>query len=147
MNSLAIKIYYRDVKFRLGKTKDIKQWIGEVIRAEGKKPGDLSFIFVGDSEILEINREFLEHDYYTDVIAFDYCSGDIIEGEIYLSIDTIRRNAVTYSKRLKEEILRVMVHGTLHLTGYSDNDQIQKSRMSKEEDKYLEEYKEINNGL
>ncbi len=144
---MAISIYYRDVKFRLGKTKDIKQWIGEVIRAEGKRPGDLSFIFVGDSEILEINREFLEHDYYTDVIAFDYHSGDIVDGEIYLSIDTIRKNALIYSKRLKDEVLRVMVHGTLHLTGYSDNDHRQKSIMSRAEDKYLEEYKEMNNGL
>ncbi len=144
---MAIKIYYRDVKFRLGRTRDIKQWIGEVIRTEGRKPGDLAFIFVDDNEILEINREFLEHDYFTDVIAFDYCSGDIIDGEIYLSIETIRRNARTYSKCIKEEILRVMVHGTLHLTGYSDNEQEQKSIMSKAEDRYLEKYKEGNNGL
>ncbi len=144
---MAIKIYYRDVKFRLGKTKDIKQWIGEVIRAEGKKPGDLSFIFVGDSEILEINKEFLEHDYYTDVIAFDYHNGDIINGEIYLSIDTIRKNAIRYTKRLKEEILRVMVHGTLHLTGYSDDEQIQKSIMRQKEDQYLADYKKMKNGF
>lgn len=144
---MAINIYYRDVKFSLGKTKDIKKWIDEVIRAEKREPGDLVFIFTGDSEILKINREFLEHDYYTDVIAFDYSSEGIISGEIYLSIDTIRSNAVVYSRKLKEEILRVMVHGVLHLTGYSDREPGERRKMKEAEERHLQEYKSMNNGF
>lgn len=144
---MAIRIYYRNVKFRLGKTKDIKDWIEEVIRTEGKEPGDLSFIFVKDQEIIEINREFLKHDYYTDVIAFDYHEGDYIEGEVYLSIDTIRKNSILFSKRLKEEVLRVMVHAALHLAGYKDDDERGKAVMREAEDKYLAIYLSGNYGL
>lgn len=144
---MAIKIYYRNVKFRLGKTKGIKDWIEEVIRTEGKEPGDLSFIFVNDREILEINREFLKHDYYTDVIAFDYHEGNNIEGEVYLSIDTIRKNSILFSKRLKDEVLRVMVHASLHLAGYKDDDERGKAIMREAEDKYLAIYMSGNYGL
>lgn len=109
--------------------------------------GDLIFVFVGDREILKINREFLKHNYYTDVIAFDYCSSNIIEGEIYLSIDTIRKNALSYSFYLREEVLRVMIHSILHLIGYNDSDEEQQSAMRRAEDRYLEVFKEMQNGF
>ncbi|MFO7754582.1 MAG: rRNA maturation RNase YbeY [Bacteroidales bacterium] len=144
---MAVKIYYRNVKFRLGKTKGIKDWIEEVIRMEEKEPGDLSFIFIDDKEILKINREFLKHDYYTDVIAFDYHRGNIIEGEVFLSIDTIRRNSALFSKSLKDEILRVMVHAALHLVGYNDDDKKRKDIMREAEDKYLGIFKSSAYGL
>lgn len=131
------KIYYRNVKFRLGKTKDIKNWIVQVIRSEGKRTGDLSFFFLPDKDLREINSEFLDHDYNTDVIAFDYGSGGTVSGEIYMSIETIKRNSSVYGTRLKDEILRVMIHGTLHLIGYNDKDEAGKKEIHSREDYYL----------
>jgi len=132
------KIFYSNVKFRLGKTSNIKDWIVQVIRSEGKKAGDLSFFFVDDREIEEINSEFLKNNYSTDVIAFNYGKGDIISGEVYMSIDTIKRNSKIYRTKFKEEILRVMIHGVLHLIGYKDKEEIEKGRMKEKEDYYLE---------
>lgn len=131
------RIYYNNVKFRLGKTKGIKDWIKKVIRSEGKQPGDLSFIFCGRKEMLDMNIEFLGHDYHTDVITFDYSRGRNTEGEIYLGIDIIRANAGMYGKSIRNEVLRVMVHGVLHMLGYSDNDDEQRLMMKKKEDEYL----------
>jgi rRNA maturation RNase YbeY len=144
---LVPKIYYRNVKFRLGKTKDIKNWIVQVIRSEGKRTGDLSFFFLPDKDLREINSEFLEHDYNTDVIAFDYGSEGTVSGEIYMSIETIRRNSTVYGTRIKEEILRVMVHGTLHLIGYDDSDEAARKEMSAKEDYYLSKMESYKDGL
>ena len=142
-----LKIYYKDVKFRLRKTKEIKNWIVQVIRSEGKEPGDLSFIFVADNYIKKINREFLNHDYYTDVIAFDYGEGNMINGEIYLGIETIKRNAKIFNSNLKNEILRVMIHGVLHLIGYNDKNENEVKKMRRREDVYLDELKRRGDGL
>lgn len=141
------KIYYRNVKFRLGKTKDIKNWIVQVIRSEGKRTGDLSFFFLPDKDLREINSEFLDHDYNTDVIAFDYGSGAAVSGEIYMSIETIKRNSSVYGTRLKEEILRVMIHGTLHLIGYDDKDEAGRKEMRRKEDYYLSKMESYTDGL
>lgn len=132
------KIYYRDVKFRLGKTRHIKKWILQVIRSEGKRTDDLNFFIVSDKIILDINREFLRHDYNTDVIAFNYGEGEIIKGEIYISIDTVRLNAQKYGVLIMEEVLRVMIHGVLHLCGYGDRDHGERNIMKEKEDYYLE---------
>ncbi|MFO7852516.1 MAG: rRNA maturation RNase YbeY [Bacteroidota bacterium] len=134
------KIYYRNVKFRLGRTRDIKNWIKQVIRSESKVPGDLSFIFVNDSYIKEINKEFLKHDWSTDVIAFDNSHGNIVEGEIYLGIETIIANARLYKTGIKKEVMRVMIHGVLHLIGYDDREKENKEEMRKKEDLYLDKF-------
>ena len=136
------KIYYKDVKFRLRKTKDIKDWIVQVIRSEEKEPGDLSFIFASDKYIKEINKEFLNHNYNTDVIAFDYKKGNVINGEIYLGINKIRKNAVQYKNTILNEVLRVMLHGLLHIIWYDDKTEIEEKKMKKMEDIYLEIFKE-----
>jgi len=138
---VATKFYYKDVKFRLRRTREIKKWIEEVIRAEGKMPGDLSFIILGNEDMLEINREFLAHDYYTDVIAFDYGNGNEVTGEIYLGIETIRKNAKQYNKALIGELMRVIIHGVLHITGYDDREEKDKRVMREKEDYYLERFR------
>jgi len=136
----VLKIFYKDVKFRLRKTREIKNWIVQVIRSEGKEPGDLSFIFVDDKYIRKINKEFLDHDYYTDVVAFDYGERNIINGEIYLGIETIRKNTKLYKTKLRNEILRVMIHGVLHLAGYEDKNEMESEKMRKKEDMYVNEF-------
>jgi len=117
---LSVKVHYDKIKFRIRRSGEIKKFLEKVIRDENKIAGDLSFIFTGDNVILEINREFLNHDYYTDVIAFDYSKQEIVNGEIYISSDTVKKNARINNVRIFEEILRVMIHGILHLCGYSD---------------------------
>ena len=108
---------------------------------ENRIPGDLNFIFTGDENLLEINRKFLNHNYYTDVIAFDYSEGKEISGEIYISMDTVRKNAYNYNVSFESEILRVMLHGTFHLCGYDDKSEEQKAEMRMREDKWINEYK------
>ena len=117
---MSIRIYYDQIKFRIRKLKEIKRFLDKVIRDEGRVPGDLLFILSDDESVLNINREFLKHDSYTDVIAFDDSVGEIVSGEIYISIDTVRKNAREYGCSIREETVRVMIHGLLHLCGYDD---------------------------
>ena len=117
---MSIKIYYDQIKFRIRKLKEINRFLDKVIRDEGRVPGDLLFILSDDESVLNINREFLKHDSYTDVIAFDNSVGEVVNGEIYISIDTVRKNAREYGCSIMEETVRVMIHGLLHLCGYDD---------------------------
>lgn len=135
---MRIRIYYDEIAYRLKGSKNCLKLIEKVIRSEKKIPGDLSFILTTDEKLLEINREFLDHDYYTDVIAFYNNKEKNLNGEIYISIDTVRRNAHNYKVSLKTELLRVMIHGTLHLCGYTDSNLREKEVMRREEDKWIE---------
>ena len=138
---MKINIFYDEVKYRLRNVRKLKELIIKVIRNENMIPGDLNFIITGDNNIREINREFLKRDNFTDVIAFDYGSEKNVNGEVYISIDTVKRNAHNYKVSLAVEILRVMVHGTLHLCGYTDSNLREKEVMRREEDKWLDKVK------
>jgi len=140
---LNIRIYYDEVKFRLRDSGKVKKFLEEVIVAEKKRPGDLSFIFTNDNKLLGINKRFLEHDYYTDVISFSYNEGRVIKGEVYISIDTVRRNASFYGSAQIDEVLRVMIHGTLHLCGYGDTDEEELNKMEEIQEMYLRELRRI----
>jgi rRNA maturation RNase YbeY len=134
---LKLRIFYDESKYRLKSGKKILRLIEKVIRNENKVPGDLNFIFTTDKELIKINREFLKHNYFTDVIAFENNDKRIINGEIYLSIDTVKRNAYNYKISLRKEVIRVMIHGTLHLCGYKDKKKEEKEEMNKRENKWL----------
>ena len=134
---MKLRIFYDKSKYRLKSSKKILRLIGKVIRNENKIPGDLNFIFTNDKEIIKINKEFLEHNFFTDVIAFENNDEKIINGEVYLSIDTVKRNANNYKVSLREEVIRVMIHGTLHLCGYKDRKKEEKEEMNKIENKWL----------
>jgi rRNA maturation RNase YbeY len=138
---LSVKIYYDQIKYRIQKAGEVKRFIEKVITEENKTPGDLVFILTGDEKVLEINRRFLKHDYYTDIISFDYSAEGEVNGEIYMSVDTIRRNAVSYKSGIKEELLRVMIHGVLHLCGYRDEDVKDKEKMFARQEQKLKEFK------
>ena len=138
---MKIRIFYDEITYRLKDSKNCLKLIEKVIRSEKKLPGDLSFIFTTDEKLIEINREFLDHDYYTDVIAFNNNNGKIVNGEVYISLDAVKRNAINYKVSLKDELIRIMVHGTLHLCGYTDSNLREKEVMRREEDKWLERIK------
>jgi probable rRNA maturation factor len=137
---LKVKVFYDNVKFRLRGSVEKKKFIEKVIRKEKKNAGDLVFIFTNDERIREINKEFLEKDYFTDVISFNLNRGKIINGEVYVSIDSVRNNSKEYRVRLEEELIRVMIHGTLHLLGYTDEDEKKKECMFKLQERRVKEF-------
>ncbi len=104
--------------------------------------GDICYVFVSDETLLRINREFLNHDYFTDIVAFDYNNNNIVNGEIYISVDTVRKNSLKYDVSFKCELFRVMIHGLLHLTGFDDTTESERLEMRKGEDSWINEYLE-----
>ena len=127
--------------FRLKGSRKAIELIGKVIGSSGKVAGDLNFIFTDDSSLLKINVEFLNHDYFTDVITFDYSVNNTVSGEVYISIDTVRANALNYNISFEIELLRVMIHGVLHLLGYDDRTDDERGIMREMEDRWLAEFK------
>jgi rRNA maturation RNase YbeY len=134
---LSIRIFYDETDFRLKGWRKAVKIVKEVIAKEQKLSGDLSFIVTTDEIVKDINIEFLEHDYYTDVITFDYCEGKVINGEIYISLDRVKENALNYNVSFDYEILRVLIHGVLHLLGYTDLNDPDKEVMRKMEDFWI----------
>lgn len=125
------------IGFKLDNPKTISQWIENTILEEGFKVGDLSYLFVSDEELLETNKAFLQHDYYTDIISFDYTMGKLISGEMHLSIDRIKENAIGFSNTFQDELHRVIIHGILHYCGYKDKTEEDQKTMRAKEDYYL----------
>lgn len=116
---------------------EINTWLENLILAENKKPGDINYIFCDDDYLLKVNRDFLQHDYYTDVITFDYVKGKTIAGDIFVSLPRISENATTLSKDFDVELYRVLAHGILHLCGYKDKTDEEITEMRRKEDFYL----------
>lgn len=118
----------------------IEPWLENLIREENYRPGEITYIFCDDAYLLKVNQDFLHHDYYTDIITFDYVKGKIISGDIFVSLQRISENAVLLEKDFNEELRRVIAHGVLHLCGYKDKSEEEKKEMRGKEDYYLSKY-------
>ena len=126
-----------NVKMPAIRRRDTSAWVKAVAANYGKKVGEIAYIFVDDEEILRVNREYLQHDYYTDIITFDYTEGDTISGDLFISLDTVRTNAEQFDKPYAEELHRVIIHGILHLCGINDKGPGEREIMEAAEDKAL----------
>lgn len=134
----AVHFFYEDVEFRLRTTRHTKFWIKKVINSEKRKLGELNYIFCSDPFLAQLNTQYLKHNTYTDIITFDSNDGnDFIQGDIYISVDRVRENALKFKTDFPQELHRVIIHGILHLIGYSDKSRQAKNEMRKKEDAYL----------
>ena len=142
INYFAENITKPKLRYRL-----ISKWIKTIIFYHHKKCGNLTYIFCDDNYILAINKKYLNHDYYTDIITFDYANGLTISGDIFISCEMVSENSVKFGVNLEDEFLRVIAHGILHLLGYKDGSEEEKEVMRKKETEFLGLYKEIENGI
>lgn len=133
-----------EIKFTLKKKTVIKHWISSIIEKKKRRVGGLNFVFCSDEFLLGMNKHYLNHDTYTDIITFDYSKEDKnlpISGDIYISIDRIKENAAKFDVAFENELHRVIIHGTLHLLGYADKTKAAKAEMTRQEDAALKSLK------
>ena len=130
--------------------RETARWIRLVAESYGKKVGDIGYVFCDDEKILEVNRQYLSHDYYTDIITFDYCDDyaamgkkDTIAGDIFISLDTVKSNSEQQGTTYEEELHRVIIHGILHLCGINDKGPGEREKMEEEENKALQTLREL----
>jgi len=134
---VAISFFSEDTKYSLKNRRILKRWINDCIVREGKRPSAISFIFCSDQYLLSINRQYLQHDFYTDVITFDYSEGDNVSGDVFISVDTVLENSILFKKEFIDELHRVIIHGILHLCGHGDKSEEDASKMRLLEDNSL----------
>ena len=127
----------KGVKMPAIKRRENSAWVKAVAASYGKKVGEIAYIFVNDKKILDVNRQYLQHDYYTDIITFDYTDDDTISGDLFISLDTVRSNAEQIGTTYEQELRRVIIHGILHLCGINDKGPGEREKMEAAEDKAL----------
>lgn len=137
---MTVTFFFADIKATIPNRTNLKEFISTIFKKERKKANSLNYIFCSDAYLLNINRQFLNHDFYTDIITFDLSNSSEIEGEIYISIDRVKDNAKQHGNTFKEEFHRVIFHGVLHLCGYKDKSAKEEKLMREMEDKYLKLY-------
>ena len=133
-----IRYFQEDIRFELKQKMRNNQWLKMVAGSEMRRLGAVNIIFCSDNYILDVNMKYLQHDYFTDIITFDYCEKDVLSGDLFISIDSVRENARFYGVEFADELDRVMVHGLLHLIGYDDLTEEQTAQMREKENYYLQ---------
>ena len=133
-----VRYYQEDIQYELKQKMRNNRWLKTVAGSEMRRLGAVNIIFCSDNYILDVNVRYLGHDYFTDIITFDYCEKDVLSGDLFISIDSVRENALYYGVPFEDELDRVMVHGLLHLIGYDDHTPEQQAEMRAKEDYYLQ---------
>ena len=133
-----IRYFQEDIRFEMKQKMLNNRWLKMVAGSEMRRLGAINIIFCSDNYILDVNMKYLQHDYFTDIITFDYCEKDVLSGDLFISIDSVRENAQFYGTEFADELNRVMVHGLLHLIGYDDHSEADIAEMRQKENYYLE---------
>lgn len=141
--SSPINFYNQNIPYTLKNKNRVRTWITRCAANERKKIGEITYMFGDDNYILETNRKYLNHDYLTDIITFDYSSDDMLCGDIAISIERVRENAKKYGVSIEKELLRVLIHGILHLCGYKDKSPKEEAAMRGKEDECIRKYYSI----
>lgn len=132
-----ISYFFQDADFQFKHRRFNNQWLRMVAESEIRRIGDVNIIFCSDNYILDVNLKYLQHDYFTDIITFDYCENNVLSGDLFISVDSVRENSVFYNTEFEDELNRVMVHGILHLIGYDDHTEEDQKVMREKENYYL----------
>ena len=138
-----VSYFTEDIAFSFKEKRLTSRWLKFVAESEAKRLGDISVIFCSDNYILDVNIKYLKHDYYTDIITFDYCEGNRLSGDLFISIDSVRENAAFYGTEFADELNRVIVHGVLHLIGYDDHTEEDIAVMRAKENYYLSQRSKV----
>ena len=133
-----IRYFCEDIRFTYKNKLANNRWLKMVAGSEIRKIGDINVIFCSDNYILDVNMKYLQHDYFTDIITFDYCEGKVLSGDLFISVDSVRENSIEVGTDFEEELHRVIVHGVLHLIGYDDHTEEDKKVMRQKENYYLQ---------
>jgi len=134
---VIFSFFSEDISFQLADELKTQNWIIESIKQEGKTPGEINYIFCSDNYLYKMNVEHLNHDTFTDIITFNYCVEDVVNTDIFISVDRVKENAKDFETSFENELSRVMIHGMLHLVGYDDKTEADKEAMRAKEDFYL----------
>lgn len=134
---MTISFTTENIKFQLADKQNIKRWIKEICTRQGKTVGQIGYLFCDDAYLLNVNREYLNHDTYTDIITFDYVEGDLISGDIMISVERVKENAAKFEVPFEQELHRVIIHGVLHLLGQEDKSEKDAAMMRKREEEAL----------
>lgn len=129
--------FFTETDFHLKEPEKTREWLSAVIDSEGKTLGEIGYVFCSDAYLLDLNQQFLQHDTYTDILSFDDCMGNLLQGEIYISIDRVTENAKEFEVPFEEELRRVLVHGVLHFCGYKDKTTEEAAQMREKENEKL----------
>ena len=134
---MAIRFSVQDVHFELENEQNLKKWISNVVLRRGKAVGNISYLFCDDNYLLGVNRQYLNHDTYTDIITFDYVVGNLVSGDIMISVDRVKENASSFNVSFEQELHRVIIHGVLHLLGQGDKSEAEAVEMRRQEEEAL----------
>ncbi len=133
-----VSYFVQDTDFKFVKRRLNNAWLKLVAESEVRKLGNINIIFCSDNYILDVNMKYLQHDYFTDIITFDYCEGNVLSGDLFISVDSVRENSVFFKTEFADELNRVIVHGILHLIGYDDHTPDEQKTMREKENYYLD---------
>ncbi|MBR4505965.1 MAG: rRNA maturation RNase YbeY [Bacteroidales bacterium] len=140
---MAIRFSCQTVNFELFEAEKVKRWVSEVVVRRGKQIGNINYLFCDDEYLLGVNRQYLDHDTYTDIITFDYVAGGLISGDIMISVDRVGENAAKFGVPFEQELHRVVIHGVLHLLGQGDKSDTEATEMRRQEEEALSLWNEM----